>query len=145
MPKPQCTRWLGQCLNHPDKPAVAKDLCGACYNKMRRKKPNFKKTSRTKEQLRRYHLAKYSGMTISDYEELYKLQGGVCEICRQPETVTGRHGEVRLLCVDHDHKTGEIRSLLCASCNIALGNFKDDVAILKSALEYLTEHQQKGL
>lgn len=135
------------CKNHPGSLAVAKGLCESCYKKEARKNPNFRQPRRTREQLRRYHLAKYSGMTIAEYEELYKSQGGVCEICGQPETAMGRHGEVRLLCVDHDHKTGVVRSLLCASCNIALGNFKDDIAIIQSAFEYLIEHSQtqKGL
>ncbi len=45
------------------------------------------------------------------------------------------------LCVDHDHKTGEIRGLLCDSCNNGLGRFKDNPEILASALSYLQNRQ----
>jgi len=41
------------------------------------------------------------------------------------------------LVVDHDHKTGDIRGMLCHNCNRALGLFKDSVVNLKSAIEYL--------
>ena len=45
----------------------------------------------------------------------------------------------RRLAVDHDHKTGKIRGLLCISCNVGLGHFQDDVELLRSAILYLQE------
>jgi Recombination endonuclease VII len=54
-----------------------------------------------------------------------------CSICcKKFKSERDRH-------VDHCHVTGVIRGLLCFSCNMALGHFKDDISILKSALEYL--------
>jgi hypothetical protein len=61
-----------------------------------------------------------------------KIQDGRCAICRK-KPQTGRR-----LSVDHDHKTGEVRGLLCTLCNQGLGYFKDDPGRLGAALEYLT-------
>jgi hypothetical protein len=47
----------------------------------------------------------------------------------------------RRLARDHDHKTGKFRGYLCTNCNLGLGNFKDDVRILRSAIDYLSETQ----
>lgn len=84
-----------------------------------------------------YALIRNYGLTREDYARLYVEQSCVCAICGQPETKPNKAGELRLL-VDHDHKTGVVRGLLCAKCNTALGLFNDDVALLEQALRYLT-------
>ena len=71
-------------------------------------------------------------VTDDEYAELLERQGGVCAICRQPESVPGRS-----LAVDHDHATGAVRGLLCGRCNRALGYFRDDPALLAAAITYL--------
>lgn len=55
----------------------------------------------------------------------------VCQICGH------KNGLGRELCVDHDHKTGHVRGLICSTCNLALGYLGDSVAGLRRALEYL--------
>jgi len=75
------------------------------------------------------------GMTVEQYDQMLKSQGGLCAICRQP-SVTGKR-----LHVDHDHATGRRRGLLCHHCNTALGNFKDDPLVIATALEYLKEYR----
>ena len=72
------------------------------------------------------------GITKEEYNEMYIKQGGVCAICKNPELSTNRS-----LAVDHDHKTGKVRALLCGKCNKALGLFSDDVDLLNSASSYL--------
>lgn len=91
---------------------------------------------------RKRQLKKY-GLSVSDYQTLLALQGGVCAICREPETKKGVYGEVVRLSVDHDHSTGAIRGLLCDSCNILLGRAREDPAILRDAAAYLEEHARK--
>lgn len=80
-------------------------------------------------------LAKY-GVTQAWFEETLAAQGGVCAICRQPETRVLR-GKVTDLCVDHDHATGAVRGLLCNACNAMLGCFDDDPDRLIAAAEYI--------
>ncbi len=86
-----------------------------------------------------YELKKRFGMTKEQYDEMAAAQGNVCAICSQPETASIR-GRVLTLAVDHCHESGNIRALLCSACNRALGGFRDDPAILRSAIAYLEKH-----
>lgn len=86
-------------------------------------------------------LRKSFGIGLDDYNRMLKEQNGVCAICKKPETLVN-HGRVMPLPVDHCHKTGKIRGLLCAHCNHAIGKFDDDVALLESAISYLKCHAQ---
>ena len=63
----------------------------------------------------------------------------VCPICNRDESeVKGKGGaKSGPWCLDHDHVTGEYRGFLCHDCNRALGNFKDSVPMLESAIKYL--------
>lgn len=98
--------------------------CKAC-NKISYKK-YYEKNSALIQAKRK--AIKYN-IDIKHYDELYKKQGGRCLICNIDSEV---------LDVDHDHKTGEVRGLLCRSCNLGLGHFKDNKESLKKALEYLS-------
>ncbi len=86
--------------------------------------------------VRLYHLKRKFGLTGEQYDAMVAAQGGVCAICRNPETAT-RQGIVKLLAVDHCHATGKIRGLLCNACNAMLGHGRDDVTLLKAAIAYL--------
>lgn len=67
---------------------------------------------------------------------MLKHQNNVCAICNRPETLQ-KFEHIQSLSVDHDHKTGIVRGLLCAKCNYAIGNLSDSVNLLKSAIHYL--------
>lgn len=78
------------------------------------------------------------GLSADAYSRLLRAQRGVCAICDQPETRLANHGRsLRGLAVDHDHKTGEVRGLLCANCNKAIGLMQDDPERLVAAAAYL--------
>jgi len=62
--------------------------------------------------------------------ELYNI--GSCFIC-------GLDKDRRNLCIDHCHTTGKIRGLLCDSCNVGLGRFKDNTNLLEKAIKYLND------
>lgn len=71
------------------------------------------------------------GLTRADYDAMLVAQHGVCAICRTPPPPE------RVLVVDHDHDTGEIRGLLCSPCNRGIGNLRDDPGLVYAALRYL--------
>lgn len=83
------------------------------------------------------HIEKTYGLTGEDYQSLLRAQGGRCAICRcAPQT--------RRLVVDHDHRSGEVRGLLCTRCNHdLLGAAHDSLEILRAAVAYL-EHPPYG-
>jgi hypothetical protein len=70
-------------------------------------------------------------MTIEDFERLLETQRGVCAICKKARP------ENRTLHVDHDHKTGRVRGLLCFRCNNALGDFEEKYELFQLAADYL--------
>ena len=79
------------------------------------------------------------GITPTEYTKLKQKQGGVCAICGT-DTPTLNHNETRPnLYVDHCHTSGAVRGLLCGSCNVGLGLFKDNPERLKAAIQYLTK------
>lgn len=94
--------------------------------KRRRERPEVKARERETYLLRKF------GLTLADYDELLQLQGNACAICRRPAPEDGS------LHVDHDHETGQVRGLLCFSCNQALGSLQDDIPTVRNALLYLT-------
>lgn len=69
---------------------------------------------------------------VREFESLRRKQNGVCAICLKV---------VRLV-VDHDHKNGVVRGLLCAKCNCGLGFFYENVQAIYRAAEYLTDSQR---
>ena len=91
---------------------------------------------------RGYHLSRYDGMTIADYNAMFAAQDGVCAICKNPETQV-RHGIPRLMSVDHCHDDGTVRGLLCSRCNTSVGFAKNSPEALEAAAEYLRSHATK--
>ena len=77
------------------------------------------------------------GVTRDQYQEMLCAQEGKCAACGQGETMLGRSGVVRSLSVDHCHKTGHVRGLLCDRCNNILGRAKDDVGVLRRLASYI--------
>lgn len=97
----------------------------------------YRKASPTIEKARNLR-AKFS-LSLEDYNRMLEAQGGVCAICRNPETHK-RNGKLKALAVDHHHSTGKIRGLLCSDCNTGIGKLKDDPKVLLAAAEYLKHH-----
>lgn len=87
---------------------------------------------RAKEKLR-WRKKKY-GITHAEFLSLLESQGGVCAICKLP--ALGRGGR-NAFCVDHCHKTGSVRGILCSNCNSAIGLLFDDASVVASAAAYL--------
>jgi hypothetical protein len=79
------------------------------------------------------------GISLLDYSQMFMAQNGKCAICHNESGGT-RNGEQKALAVDHCHKTGKVRGLLCEACNQAIGKFREDKTILLSAIDYLDKH-----
>ncbi len=88
---------------------------------------------RRSEQLKRTY-----GISAKGYREMYQRQKGKCLICGYVSKVPITDDRRRYdLVVDHCHKSGEVRGLLCGKCNSGLGMFRDNVEFLKGAIGYL--------
>ena len=84
---------------------------------------------------RNRHILKKYGLTYDEMLQILGGQGGKCSICDTEIVLGGRTDNSA--CVDHDHKTGKIRGLLCNNCNRGLGMFKDNRKRLENAIKYL--------
>ncbi|MEA2973996.1 MAG: hypothetical protein QOG82_2454 [Actinomycetota bacterium] len=98
------------------------------YRRMRCEEPAVKRAERAG------HLKRKYGITIEHYDELLARQGGGCAICgREPRPDISLH-------LDHDHESGQLRGILCFRCNNALGDFDDDLGLLRAAIRYLESY-----
>lgn len=79
---------------------------------------------------RGWWLKRKYGLTAVQFEDLLIIQGNRCAICRAEANGRTWH-------VDHCHKTGRVRGILCDTCNRAIGNLHDDPALLRRAANYL--------
>ncbi len=98
--------------------------------------------SLTLEQRKERSLKSSFGIGLREYEDMLIAQKGCCAICSRRETAK-RKGKDVALAVDHCHKTGEIRGLLCTACNMGLGKFEDNETALVNAATYLQKHKEK--
>ena len=96
----------------------------------RKLKPDYDRSRARKRDL----LIKF-GLTLEDYNSLLMRQEHSCAICKRHKSQFKRD-----LSVDHCHKTGKNRALLCASCNSALGLFQEDKEVLLNAINYLEKY-----
>lgn len=80
-------------------------------------------------------LRKKYGITLIEYNQMLESQNGVCKICEK----SGLNSSGNLH-VDHCHTTNKVRGLLCARCNIALGNLNDDPELFRKAIKYLEQN-----
>jgi hypothetical protein len=90
------------------------------------------------EMQRRGDLRRRNGITLEQYNELLERQGGGCAICGK---LSSEEYNGKFLHVDHDHKTGKVRGLLCNDHNHGLGQFHDDPVLLRRAADYLERPQ----
>ena len=111
------------------------------YRNLDRSRCEAREASRAKgfEERKAHNLWQRFEITLDEYNHKWANQNGVCAICKQPETATDR-GRVRMLAVDHNHLTGAIRDLLCGDCNKGIGSFRENIALLQAAIDYLRRH-----
>lgn len=106
--------------------------CGKCANEYQNeyRRRRYSEDDEYREKQKAIQRRRNYGISDELYAELLGRQDGLCALC-------GGSPSKRALHVDHDHKTGMVRGLLCHWCNTALGAFRDDPKILRRAIEYL--------
>jgi hypothetical protein len=81
------------------------------------------------------------GLTPEEFGAKLEAQNGRCALCGSAPDPDGKRSASRLH-QDHDHLTGQNRDLLCGRCNVGIGMFSDDPALLRAAAEYIERHRQ---
>jgi hypothetical protein len=104
-------------------------FCRACWIK------KYYDPEKHKEYKRKF---KY-GITNEQYEQLLASQHGLCAVCGKPPNGTDQH---KILVVDHDHETNQVRGLIHGRCNTLLGDCGEDTAVLVGAIAYLNRFEK---
>ena len=102
-------------------------ICKECEKAASRKHWHGMSTERRRDK----HYKRFYDIGIEKVQELIDKQEGRCAICG--DVLSHIH-------VDHNHSTGEVRGILCPSCNTGLGKMKDSIDVLTSAISYLEKH-----
>jgi Autographiviridae endonuclease VII len=102
----------------------------------RARENNRKWRKNNQRSVKNSYLKKKYGVTLEWYEEVLELQGGVCAICEGPPNSKNGYYSV-----DHCHKSGWTRGLLCSNCNSGIGNLRDDPDLVVKAGNYLLKHR----
>jgi hypothetical protein len=95
----------------------------------------YRQSLNGKETKQRSRLKRYNS-TITEYNQIISNQNNQCAICNRVFDPISRQTTAH---IDHNHKTGKIRGLLCGSCNRAIDLLQDDPEVCKNAAAYLTE------
>jgi len=95
------------------------------------KKIKYPPTAEQKQRAYERNIKRNYGITIDDYDAMYEKQGGLCLGCKKGNSGSRFH-------IDHCHKTGKVRGLLCGKCNAALGLVEDNIATLSNLIVYLS-------
>jgi Recombination endonuclease VII len=106
-----------------------KDKVNALARQYYSKHPQYFSAKRRAQRLRTSY-----GLSVAEFDALVEKQNKCCAICEKEFERTPQ--------VDHDHKTGKVRGLLCIKCNRALGLFADDSNVLKNAITYLEKNNE---
>lgn len=119
---------------HPERRHLARGLCKQCYdqdygkrNRNRLNKKAREWAARNPDRIRATRRKYLYGVDAETVAARLAAQDGMCKICVEAPATD----------LDHDHRTGKARALLCGNCNRALGLFGDDRARLRRAADYL--------
>jgi len=99
--------------------------------------------SKNKDYFRNLALKSKYGITLEEYNQMCISQNNKCAICKKSETfIDYKTKKNRKLVVDHNHKTGQIRGLLCNRCNIIIGKIEENQKILFLINDYLNKWKE---
>ena len=103
------------------------------------KHPERKKSIDRNTYFKREH-----GITLETYERMIQERNNKCDICGSECNKTTSSGKKLEPCVDHNHKTNELRGLLCTRCNQTLGKVEDNTELLSKMIDYLNRTRGSG-
>jgi Recombination endonuclease VII len=133
-----CFKWKTRSLFGKSK--NTKDgLWRYCLQCERLRTARIKRTPQAEKKVKQRRMSKYR-LSDEEFDRLKDRQAGLCAICGRPETRDHGPAKFKRLAIDHCHATGKVRGLLCQECNIGLGLFRDDCAIMEAAVAYLRRH-----
>lgn len=92
--------------------------------------------SKSIDELKDFYLQRTYGVTLQWYQDTLALQHNQCPICAKPFIFQGKLGPDSPV-VDHDHKDGRVRGIICNECNRGLGYFRDNIKALRTAAKYI--------
>lgn len=123
---------------HPRRRDGRSNICILCVKLAKKERDrvadiNGAKYHKYKRGIKNAFLKRKYGITIDQLEAKIKSQDGKCAICNNK----------RVLVVDHDHSTGQVRDLLCSKCNTGIGSFSENVIDLSSAIRYIQKWSVK--
>lgn len=79
------------------------------------------------------------GIGVAEVEAILVAQGGGCAVCG----FSDRSNPKMFPHVDHCHQTGKVRGVVCNNCNVGMGHFRDDPALIRAAMAYLSPHAEE--
>ena len=134
-------RFIRKNKNNTD---LYKARCNECERKRQLEKYHSLSTDKKRERkqksveslgkdyFKRYKLNRHYNLSLEDYNRMYEEQNGKCYLCEK--NIAGK--EIK---VDHNHKTGKVRKLLCHNCNTSLGLLKEDIKLFEKCINYLRQ------
>lgn len=131
-PKCKETKELSLFSKDANRPDGVYFWCKPCTNVNRKARYPKYKARKTMHRLTKYWPGTSPEEAQNRFNILFNKQNGSCAICLTHQSELNKS-----LCVDHDHKTGAVRGLLCGYCNSALGYLGDSYWIVKNAERYL--------
>jgi hypothetical protein len=144
-------KWCSSCTEYKDKSEFNKNkqkndglsyTCREC-KKVECKDWYSKNKVYQSKYMREKSLKRLYNITLDGFDELRIKHNNKCAICGTEPGKPRAGKQKKFLEVDHDHKTGAIRGLLCSKCNTAIGLLEDEVDLLKKAIKYLNEAKIK--
>ena len=126
---------LPECDNEFETKRNIQKYCCKDHKRLHYHRTRYHDNPKVKKQLLEAHRKRKFGIENGTYDKMFAEQNGVCYICKRTATEVVKSRSV--LSIDHCHKTGKVRKLLCNSCNTALGHVGDNINTLEKMISYL--------
>jgi hypothetical protein len=133
-------KHFNEFFNYKNKNDNKSYRCKECDSKARNNW-SLNNPKKAYESMRGRNLKQRFGISLDDYIRMFNDQGCKCAICGATENNTTGDRKDWNFAVDHDHKTGKVRGILCNNCNRGLGLLRDSEELLRKAALYVEEHR----